>query len=502
MIKYRTLPVLAFLIPLAVRAIPEILIGPYVIGFDTLGYYVPNVLTWLRYGVDYWHLIAVAPLFYTILLGVTSLGIPIVITLKVMPPLFHGLLGLTVFFYARKALSWSPKKSLLMALVGTLYFVALRISWDMLRNELGLIFLFIVLAFLQGNVSHRKHSVFLSLAMLSVVLAHPLVAIVMFAIVAATIIHLLLDRKTSEMRRLIMTCIPALFLLVVVISANYTISPSFSVVSGFPVKESEGWSALFGHASYFDMMANTLGFMVFCYLPLLPLVLLSVKLLRDNLQMKAWSFWIFIAISSALVSPSVFVPGLHRWTLMLIYPFAFYATDALSHFKPNLYRLIACVLLVTLTAGFIMLPNEAPFPYYTFFPYHMPTSMLQNTVSSSDCQDTVNVLQWLGSNMHDNTRLLAHDIFYGWALLTLGDSRIIPIGYGNPEKMAEEMVQNGSFDQLYLIWWTEGNGWHGQPTVSSSFEEIYESGKIAVFTYKPIVHHSDSDSEDLRSIKS
>ncbi|MCJ7559407.1 hypothetical protein MUO79_02160, partial [Candidatus Bathyarchaeota archaeon] len=47
-------PFLAFAIPLAVRAIPEILMGPFVVGFDTLGYYVPFTLASLTGGVSFW----------------------------------------------------------------------------------------------------------------------------------------------------------------------------------------------------------------------------------------------------------------------------------------------------------------------------------------------------------------------------------------------------------------------------------------------------------------
>ena len=63
---------LAFLIPLAVRTVPEILMGSYLTGFDPLGYYVPVVLRWLTEGADFWHYIAVAPLFYSILMQTTS----------------------------------------------------------------------------------------------------------------------------------------------------------------------------------------------------------------------------------------------------------------------------------------------------------------------------------------------------------------------------------------------------------------------------------------------
>lgn len=37
----------AFLMPLGVRAIPEIIVGPYPVGFDTMAFYVPNTLNWL-----------------------------------------------------------------------------------------------------------------------------------------------------------------------------------------------------------------------------------------------------------------------------------------------------------------------------------------------------------------------------------------------------------------------------------------------------------------------
>ncbi|PIU58924.1 hypothetical protein COS86_06920, partial [Candidatus Bathyarchaeota archaeon CG07_land_8_20_14_0_80_47_9] len=125
-------PLLAFLIPLVVRAIPEILMGPFVVGFDTLGYYVPNTLVWLNDGVGFWNFLAVAPLFYVLLMGVTSVGVPIIVSLKVMSPLLLGFLGIAVYFYANKTLAWSLRKSLLVVLFATLYFVALRVSWDML----------------------------------------------------------------------------------------------------------------------------------------------------------------------------------------------------------------------------------------------------------------------------------------------------------------------------------------------------------------------------------
>lgn len=60
-------PFLAFLAPLVVRAISEILIGPFIMGLDALGCYVQNILVRLRNGVGFRNFMAVyatvSPLF-------------------------------------------------------------------------------------------------------------------------------------------------------------------------------------------------------------------------------------------------------------------------------------------------------------------------------------------------------------------------------------------------------------------------------------------------------
>ena len=496
-------PFLAFAIPLAVRAIPEILMGPFVVGFDTLGYYVPNTLVWLRDGVGFWNFLAVAPFFYVLLMGATYVGVPIVISLKVMSPLLLGFLGIAVYFYANKTLSWSPKKSLLVVLFATLYFVALRVSWDMLRSELALIFLFATLIFLKKDGSPFRNGVLLSLAMLSVVFAHQLVAVVMFAVVLATIIRLYLDRKMVELRRLVVCSVPAGFLFLVIVYASYLASSQFSVLRGFPGQDAGGFMALFGFASYSDLVVNTLGFLVFCYLPLLPLVMLGARRFKSNLQLKAWVFWVFIALLLVIISPNAFFDAFpYRWTLLLTYPLAFYAAEGFAGLRLNAYKLGVGLMLATLSLGFMVLPNNMAFPYFAAFPLYVPTSMLQNTVPLSDSQDTVNALQWARNNLPSDARLLVHDVFYGWASLTLDGGQLISYGYGNPETMAQKLEENGSGYQLYLIWWISGSGWHGQPTVSSAFREVYESGKIAVYAYNSGVYHNTSDSEHQRSIKS
>jgi hypothetical protein len=501
--KPETFPLLAFLLPLVMRAIPEILMGPYVVGFDTLGYYVPNTLVWLRDGVGFWSFVAVAPFLYVLLMGATSVGIPIVLSLKVMSPLLLGFLGLAVYFYANKTLAWSSRKSLLVVLFATLYFVALRVSWDMLRSELALIFLFVTLIFLKKDGNPLRNAVLLSLAMLSVVFAHQLIAVIMFAIVLVTIVRLYLDKEIVGLRKLIVCSVPAAALFLLIVYANYVASSQFSVVSGFLGQSSEGFLALFGFASYTDLVVDTLGFLVFCYLPLVPLLVLGARRFKGNLQLKVWIFWIFLSLLLVVVSPSAFFAVFpYRWTLLLTYPLAFYAAEGFAGLKVNAHKAGIGVMLATLSVSFMVLPNSLAFPYFGLFTLYVPSSMLQNTVSLSDSQDTVNALQWVRNNMPSAARLLVHDVFYGWASLTLDGGQLIRYGYGNPETMAQKLEENGSEHLLYLIWWINGSGWHGQPAVSSVFREVYESGRIAVFTYNANTYFSTSYSDQPISIKS
>jgi len=267
-------------------------------GFDTLGYYVPVVLRWLTEGVDFWHYIAVAPLFYSTLMQTTSLGIPLALTLKIMPPLLHGFLALTIYLYASRALKWSPRKGLFTALLATLYFVALRISWDLLRNQLALAFLFITLTLLQKEGNKWRHCMIASFTMGLVVLTDQLVAVIMLAIATAITVHALLKKEKKGARNLVVVSTPAALLFLLVLYANYRVSADFPATLSFPGREMEGWLSLFGFSSYWEMAITMLGFLLYCYLPLLPLAIKGAKILK-NFQIRAWtlfsSFFGFLA---------------------------------------------------------------------------------------------------------------------------------------------------------------------------------------------------------------
>ena len=484
---YIIFPLLAFAIPLIVRAIPEVLMGQYLVGFDTIGYYVPNTLTWLGNGVSFWGLISSAPLMYILLMGITSTGVPILFTLKITGTLLVGLLGFTTYLYANKGLSLPSKKSLTVAILSTLYFISLRISWDMFRSELAFIFLFIALTILQRNGKSVRNGLLLSLTMALVVFSHQLVAIIMFAIIIASIASFTLKKKKAELRRIIVFSIPAALLLLLVFYLNYF--GFSSPVMGYSGNIAGGFETL-ATASHTQLVIDTLGFLAFCYLPLVPFLIFAIKKVKSNLHFNAWILWAFIPILLLLINPStLFLGGVlpFRWILLLTYPLSFYAVEGLFAIKRSWYKLVykiaVCALIAVLSVSFIVLPNSGAISYFGGYPTYVPKSMLQNTMQLSDCQDTANAILWTKNNMPSNGHLLVHEAFYGWAELKLDNNRIIYYGFGNPEDAARQSQENNSSNPLYLIWWVNGTGWYGQPTVPASFKELYHSGNIAIYQY-------------------
>jgi hypothetical protein len=310
----------------------------------------------------------------------------------------------------------------------------------------------------------------------------------MFGVIAFTVVYNLFRKDFIGSIDLILVSLPAALYFVIVYLSGAAQSGflNYSTNVGSPLAT---WT---GFTSYQSMLISGAGFFLYCYLLLLPLVLISLKRF-GNLQLRSWLLLslILLLLPIASVSP-------YRWILMLTYPFAFYATDALSwlksikwkRFKFTVHR-IAILYLVLSTAilsfGFIFMTSEKPFLYFNpeqfnYYPYQIPSSMSQNTISITDCHDTVNALQWFKDNVNSSTLLLTHTVFYGWALLTLNNSQVRTYGFGDPVQAATSAAQEGH-SQIYLIWWVNGQGWYGQPTVSSSFHEVYQSGNIAVYSY-------------------
>src|SRR2546422_6081336 len=147
----------AFLIPLGIRAIPEVLVGPYPVGWDTIAFYVPNTLDWATGRADLPRMLGTAPLIYMISVpAYLASGVNPVWIFKIMGPLLYGGMIWSLYKFLRANLGLHERSALGGALFTSLYFVTLRISWDLYRNMLGLMFILLALPLLQDWKGPKK----------------------------------------------------------------------------------------------------------------------------------------------------------------------------------------------------------------------------------------------------------------------------------------------------------------------------------------------------------
>ena len=117
------------------------------IGFDTIYAYILWIESGYTLNLDLLTMLKGAMLFPLLaLLADRMLFYDAILTVRILGPFLHALLGLSMYIFARKVLNWDAWKSLLLVVFSSIYFVSQRISWEMYRQMLGTIFLFLTLS--------------------------------------------------------------------------------------------------------------------------------------------------------------------------------------------------------------------------------------------------------------------------------------------------------------------------------------------------------------------
>ena len=113
---------------------------------------------------------------------------------------------------------------------------------------------------------------------------------------------------------------------------------------------------------------------------------------------------------------------------------------------------------------------------------YFPSSMQQNTIPLEDVEGTINCLEWLNTNMSENSCLLAHHAFVSWAQLHLNKNHTI-VYYAMNLTKAVEVAQANGLREIYLIWWYPGIGWYPSIRIPENFKLTYGNGRIGIYLH-------------------
>ncbi|TMI29542.1 hypothetical protein E6H29_11085 [Candidatus Bathyarchaeota archaeon] len=446
----------SLVIPLAIRGIPELIAGPYPIGYDTIAAYVPGMLD-IRMGnyetlnlkIGGWLLYGILALIYI------STHIDAVLIVKFAGPLLYGLLGVSEFLFARRSLGWTERRSFELVLVASVYFVLLRISWDLLRNTLGLSLLLLAITALGYVGSSRGAFVFSALSLLTVT-AHLLTASILTGLVLINVLS-----SNKQRNRKVICFIPALGFYILLAES----SPTFEAVAQY-------------------------AYPVYIFLPLIPLALLGVRM-RPRHPLGHWLLicgaGVALGATPFAISSQIVVP--YRWSLMMAFPLVVLAMVGKSRLvkvggKVSTLRRTAwlgwLLMILILGATYAALPDQNAFPYFRFF---SPTSMLQSTIPLEDSASLVHAIDWLSAHIPPGGVLMTHHAIYGWVREYFhGNNTILYFPPGTSLNASLRQTLDRGFTQVYTIWWVAGYEWYGD-SVPGSFTVQHVEGRMAAYFY-------------------
>ncbi|MEM0505892.1 MAG: hypothetical protein QXW58_01350 [Thermosphaera sp.] len=447
---------LTFLIPLCVRSLPEIL-SPVPIGFDTAIYLVQ--------AKQLSSSSSILPFFARILGVFYSIGVDLLILMKVLPVIIFAL---TVFFsclYAYTRLGWTLEKVVILCIVMSFSAALLRISWDLHRQSAATLLLMIYMFINPWENLNLKKVIATTVLTVIIGLLHELV------LVTLAVINLYLAIASYRNRMLRKSLFFLALSLMPVISYEIGMVFSYSRLAT-PSQIFENLLEKWGYGGYFNIVSHAVGILIATFWYLLPLA--PAGFFHDK-YLTPWFTLMLAGYLSQIIIPYAVVKLPERWTLFMTIPLNFYAAKAISSVAPG-KRLRIAVITITLVIislnGFNMLgltqPINLPSTQYTGF---IPSTMVFSTAKPEHVLTVKHFADLVNNLADDYSCVVTHDPwFYYWAVY-LTDVRVYAFTGNDPSPSVGRALEDRCND-VYVIWF-EGQG--------SDWEILVRENQLALY---------------------
>ncbi|MCL5407565.1 MAG: hypothetical protein M1429_03660 [Patescibacteria group bacterium] len=441
-----------------------------------------------------------ANLIYFVFLPFKLAGLPPEFIVKIFGPLLFGGLTLSFYFWTRYFLKFSKLKAILASLLIVFQLATLRLSWDLYRNELGLIFFFLALI----NLDHLrkiKNLILFVLFCLLVVLSNELVTVILFLVLLVKIYSLSRQKKFQEVLWVAgpLAVVGLIFGLVVSSSGQVLYNPHviFTSESNYLI-----WRYLFQYQQtmpYQEFFNIVTGLFLLCYQFLLPFALYGFWLLRKQLILSAMTLWLLIGTFSALLFSGTGIIVWERWLIMLAFPFACYTVEGvfqlgklLNFKKIKKLKYLTLSLAALFWFGFFALQIRQVWPFLTSsyseatpplandaLNEYFPRTMIHNSVGISRIDNTLNCIKWLDQNTPSGSVILVDNRYRGLVLSNFEmDNRFIITNAWSEQfsRTSFEYAKGQKYWPIYLLWNNTGS--------IKGFDLVYASGNVGIFKAK------------------
>jgi len=494
-----SIAVVLFIVAAMIRAIPEIKAGIWPIGYDTFNTYAAELasyqgplINWLR----------TANILYFLFLPLKILGLSPNLIMKIFGPILYGGLIVSFFVFARSFLKFNRLKAFILAILTLFQLATLRISWDLYRNELSLIFLFLSLIYLP-KIAKIKYLILLIIFAILVALSNQLVTVILLVILLVQAIYHSLKHQWETTVSLLITLVIVGMIFTIVISSSGQILYDPNVI--FTSEKNYFWRYFYRYN--FDMpnwllrqIIGTLFWLLYAWL--LPLVIIGFWTLRKNLVLTSITLWLLFGTFSSLI---FFGNGLmvwERWLFMLVFPFAIYTVagaEKVGQFLGGLkgwaskFPRLALILVAVFWAGFIgfFIWRAVPFltkDYRQAKPpmvnnelnTYFPRTMIHNSIGIWQIPDTLECIKWLDHRAPPGSVILVDSRYRGLILtqFDLDDRYIITNPWSETiQSSTLEKAKKMNYWPVYLIW--------NVSRAIPDFDRIYSAGDRGIYQALP-----------------
>jgi hypothetical protein len=493
-----------FMFGFLVRLVPEVLAFSSPIGWDIVDYaaIIKSGVVFANWGSFF----TSSWLFYALtvpLYGFTSVD-PFVL-LKLVAPALYGLSTAGIYWFGRKLLGWDVKMCLAAVGLFAVQVASLRISWDLLRNTLGLGLLLFALPFIQKTGSKRGLLGFAVLSLLTV-FAHEYAAVTWAVIFSGLLLwHLVKGKFAWGSIRFLLAGLPALAVFAVgmylrFFPIEFGASPSNVLSTGegsvgrfsFLVNYFVVNDAAYSYASYWSLLYEVGLLFAFLYLPYLFLVW---KGYFKNSVLNLWLVLLSVGAFGCLVLPIFALDFWARWMFMLAYPFTFYAVYGLFKLfqSSKMQRSVSRVsrglaygglaVLFSLGCGYLAIPVLAQTDNLGVIPTDVSTHFSSApTVPYEDVEGVTEAMQWLNVNMGNDSFVVLQSALLPWGRLYLDHSHVMVQFLENVDEAMDLGFSHG-FSRAYFVWWDEPISWYNV-SFPEGFVSVQSFCRISVYVYE------------------
>lgn len=458
-----TRSLLIYMYGLFFMAIPNTL-TPYPIGHDTIQYlgnaklmYEVNSKTKLLYS---------SPLLPFLLSILLVLGFDMVSLLKIYTIFIYGFIGLTVYYYARKALKWDVNRSTLASILLLSSPASLVTGWQLHSQVLSTCIFFVLITQIKILLEKKKSRYLFLLTdrkfFLTAILAflvtwsHPIIMALLFFMNSIEFLFNLIKRRYESVYFLLLN---------VVIFISYIVTSIIMIPE--PLRDINPRNIQIMHnftSNTRKKFSDLISLFLMYYMFLLPFSAAGIFVDTQVLLMLAFPTVFLISLFlNYIILP---IPDV-RLLMLYQYPLSLFASNGIFRLKSEkkftlLFKLgyhdlsisleprniaALCILFLIVFQSLNMTGLFRPIYFFANPPSWYPSSLQWSGIAIGEIEDVINVTRWWNAHANSTSLLIVPEGAWGWVKYYLREN--LYVAKWHPQGVLNSLILNHSLIVIY-----------------------------------------------------